>query len=235
MATLKLSPPVPLGTPIAINLGAVRNGTVTLGNVNLAECIQFAYLMPSAKQVVGPEWIYSRDERFDIVGKASPDTSRDDLRVMTRNLLAERLKLSLHREKKDLPFLALVVARNGLKITPSSENENNPTTIPGRILAKRMAMPIFVMLLSRFEREMILDMTDLNGFFAIDLQWLTDDLRRRAPQDGTPLILNGEAVDLNRPSLSTALQEQLGLRLESRKGPIDVLVVDHAEKTPADN
>ena len=57
VATLKPSPPVPLGTPIAINLGAVRNGTVTLGNVNLAECIQFAYLMPSAKQIVGPEWM----------------------------------------------------------------------------------------------------------------------------------------------------------------------------------
>src|SRR5580765_7913240 len=74
VATVKVSTPVPLGTSININLGTFRNGTLTMGNVTLGECLQFAYSLVSQDQVVGPDWIKSRETRFDIVAKASSDT-----------------------------------------------------------------------------------------------------------------------------------------------------------------
>jgi len=137
VATVKLSPPVPLGTPLPINLGSVNNGTATLTNVTLSEWLQFAYGLVSEAQVSGPDWIKSRDVRFDIVGKASPGVSRDDARLMMRNLVAERLKLSIHHEPKEMPFLALVVAKNGPKLSPAklgTPPAQVPAQIPGRLL-----------------------------------------------------------------------------------------------------
>jgi uncharacterized protein (TIGR03435 family) len=96
-------------------------------------------------------------------------------------------------------------------------------------------MSVLAMLLSRFERQTVIDFTGLPGQFAVNLQWTPDALRGRTGADGAPLLVNGEAIDTNGPSLYTALQEQLGLRLESRKGPVDVIVVDHAEKVPIEN
>jgi uncharacterized protein (TIGR03435 family) len=151
---------------------------------------------------------------------------------MTQNLLADRLKLALHREQRQLPFLALVVAKNGPKLPPAKANAEVPIQLPGHLSHPYMPMQILATALSRFERQTVIDMTGLTGAFSVDLQWTPDALRSRANQDGAAL---GQAADLNGPSLYTALQEQLGLRLESRKGPVDVLVVDYAEKVPADN
>jgi uncharacterized protein (TIGR03435 family) len=236
VATVKLSPATPPGAPISISLGSVRNGTVILTNTTLSECLQFAYGIVSADQVVGPDWIRSREVRFDIVAKIDPNTPQDEVLVMMQNLLAERLKVALHRDKKQLPFLALVTARNGPKLQPAKEGVINPGPQgAGRINHPRMPMSLLATLLSRFERQIVIDLTGLSGPFAIDLQWTTDALRARAPQDGAPLVINGQTVDVNGPSLYTALPEQLGLRLESRKGPVDVLVVDHADQVPTEN
>jgi uncharacterized protein (TIGR03435 family) len=96
-------------------------------------------------------------------------------------------------------------------------------------------MTMLATLLSRFERQLIIDKTRLDGPFSVDLQWVPEALRERALQGGPAPLVNGQPVDLNGPSIYTALQEQLGLRLESRKAPVDTLVIDHAEKVPADN
>lgn len=86
-----------------------------------------------------------------------------------------------------------------------------------------MPMRTLALLISRFERETVIDMTGLGGVYQIKLEW-TPDLDRPPNADAPP-----------GPSLFTAVQEQLGLKLESRKGPVDVLVVDHADQTPAEN
>jgi uncharacterized protein (TIGR03435 family) len=233
-ATLKLSPPVQAGTPLAINLGALRNGVATLTNATLAECIQYAYDLPSNSLIAGPDWINSRDVRFDIVAKTSVDVPRDQVLLMMQNLLAERLQLKLHHEPREQSFLALVVGKNGPKLPPAKDAAI-PPQIAGRILHPRMPMLMLATLLSRFERQLVLDKTELAGLFSVDLQWTPEVLRERALQGGAPPTLNGQPVDVNGPSIYTALQEQLGLRLESRKAPVDSLVIDHAEKTPADN
>jgi len=237
VATVKLSPPVPLGTPLPINLGSVNNGTATLTNVTLSEWLQFAYGLVSETQIAGPDWIKSRDVRFDIVAKTGPSVSWDDAKLMMQNLLTERLKLSIHHEAREMPFLALVVAKNGPKLSPAklgTPPAQVPAQIPGRLLHPQMPMPLLASLLSRFERQLVMDMTGLNGPFSVDLQWTPDRLRNLASPDGAAPLVNGQSVS-DGPSLPTALQEQLGLRLESRKGPVDVLVVDRAEKVPTDN
>jgi uncharacterized protein (TIGR03435 family) len=238
VATVKLSPPVPLGTPLPVNLGSFRNGTAMLTNTTLSECLQFAYGIVSEAQIAGPDWIKSRDVRFDIVAKTGADASRDQALLMMRSLLDERLKLSLHHEPREMSFLALVVAKNGPKLAPAKMGtppSQIPPQIAGRLLHPQMPMAMLATLLSRFERQIVIDMTGLTGPFSIDLQWTPDFLRNRVSQDGAAPLVNGQPVNVDGPSLPTALQEQLGLRLESRKGPVDVLVVDHAEKVPADN
>src|SRR5215467_1358144 len=99
VATVKVPAPVPLGTSIGINLGAFRNGTLTMTNVTLSECVQFAYSLISQDQVVGPDWIRSRETRFDIVAKAAPNTDLDGARRMLRSLLEDRLKLVTRTEQ----------------------------------------------------------------------------------------------------------------------------------------
>jgi uncharacterized protein (TIGR03435 family) len=232
VATLKRSTPVPLGTPLPINLGSFVNGTAMLTNATLSECLQFAYGVVADAQIAGPDWIKSREVRFDIVGKTGPDVARDQALLMMQHLLGERLKLSLHHEPREMPFLALVVAKNGPKLRPAKTDTPSaeiPPQIPGRLLHSQMPMSTLATLLSRFERQIVIDMTGLTGRFSVDLQWTPDVLGGAVP------VVNGKPVSADGPSLPTALQEQLGLRLESRKGPVDVVVVDRAEKVPLDN
>src|SRR6516162_4514254 len=125
VATVKLSPQVPAGTPLPINLGALRNGVATLTNVTLAESIQYAYDLPSNSLIAGPDWINSRDVRFDIVAKTSGDTPRDQVLVMMQSLLSDRLQLKLHHEPREQSFLALVVGKNGPKLPPAKEARND--------------------------------------------------------------------------------------------------------------
>jgi uncharacterized protein (TIGR03435 family) len=234
VASVKVSQPAVAGQPISINLGTRRNGRVTLGNVTLSDCIRFAYSIVSDMQIAGPDWIKSGEPRFDIVAQASANTPDDQLLLMTQTLLADRLKLALHHEQRPLPFLALIVGKTGTKF--GTANPGGTVSLrSGRIVHSQISMSILATLLSRFERQLVLDMTELNGDYDIKLEWTPDALRGRVPEGGGPILLNGESVDPNGPSLVTAVSEQLGLRLESRKGPVDVLVVDHAEKVPTPN
>ena len=227
VATVRTSPPPP-GDLININLGTVRNGKVTFGNASLSDCLKFAYGIVSDEQIAGPDWIKSKAVRFDIVAQAAPGTERDQLQLMLQSLLADRLKLVLHHEQKELSFLALVVGKNGPKMreaTPGAAASND--NMGGRarhIFSNQMSMGLLATLLSRFEREIVVDQTGMKGLFEVKLEW--------TPDDGTAAAGNDAA---SGPSIFTAVQEQLGLRLESRKGPLDVLVVDHAEKVPVDN
>jgi bla regulator protein blaR1 len=217
VATVKQSPP-PAGDLININLGTVRNGIVTFTNASLSDCLKFAYGIVSDAQLSGPDWIKSKAVRFDIVAQAPPDTPREQLLLMVQALLAERLKLTLHHEQKQLPFLALVVGKNGHKMKEAASSGGNPAS-RGQIAGKQMTMSLLATLLSRFERQTVVDMTNLKGPFEVELVWTPD----------------GAAEHAAGPSIFTAVQEQLGLKLESRKGALDVLVVDSAERTPAEN
>jgi len=227
VATVRQSPP-PAGNLLNINVGTVRNGRVTFENASLSDCLKFAYGIVSDEQIVGPDWIKSRAVRFDIVAQAPPDTPREQLALMLQPLLSERLKLVLHHEKRPLSYLALITGKNGPKLMPAvGQNDAAPSplnsTFGGRISSNRMSVQLLSTLLSRFERQIVIDMTGLPGQYKIHLEWTP------APSTTTPL------EQPTGPTIFTAVQEQLGLKLEARKGPLDVLVVDQAEKIPTDN
>jgi uncharacterized protein (TIGR03435 family) len=183
----------------------------------------------SDSQLAGPDWIKSKAIRFDIVAQVPRDTPRDQALLMLQALLSERLKLELHHEQRTQSYLALVPGKSGSKLKPAQ-----PDSAPGgfnglgRIVSKQMTMYTLALLLSRFERETILDQTGMSGLFEITLEWAHDNNRPLSLQPDPPDTPSG-------PSLFTAVREQLGLKLESRKGPLDVLVVDRASQVPTEN
>ena len=230
VATVKTSPP-PQGNSININLGGFRNGVLTFTNASLSDCLKFANDLVSDAQLSGPAWITSKEVRFDIVAQAAPETPRDQLRPMLQALLAERLKLVVHFERRDLPYLALVRDKNGSKLRQAAPGltQSNGISVRGHINGAAMPMSTLALLLSRFEQETVINMTGLDGLYEVILEWAPmESLARPGGTIRPPDPPVG-------PALPTALQEQLGLKLEGRKGPLDVLVVDRAEKVPSEN
>jgi uncharacterized protein (TIGR03435 family) len=227
VATVKRSPP-PEGDRININIGGVRSGNLTFGNASLSDCLRFAYGLVSDDQLSGPDWIKSKEVRFDIVAQIPSGTARGQLPAMLQSLLKDPLGLTVHYEQRQLSHLALTVGKNGPKLHEVRPDPAPPSSIsiPGRIAGSQMPMQTLAVLLSRFERETIIDMTGLKGFYEVKLEWTPDF---PPPVNGAP------SETAPGPSLFTAVQEQLGLKLESRKGPVDVLVVDHVDQIPAEN
>ena len=212
VATFKPSPPA-TGDSISINLGTASEGKLTLTNATLAECIMFAYQIPSAPLISGPDWIKDRAIRYDVVAKAPPETARPEMLQMLQALLKERVSLKAHQEQRDMQHLALIIGKNGAKLKPAEPAARNPAS-NGHIARNQITMQQLATLLSRFERQVIVDETNLQGAYAVTLDW---------SQDGSG------------PSLYTAVQEQLGLKLDSRKSPVNVFVIDQAMQVPKEN
>ena len=208
-----------------INLGKTNRGELTLGNATLSDCLKFAYSLNDDIQLDGPAWIRRKGEViFDITAKAAPDTSREQLKMMLRTLLAERFQIQMHREQKQASYLALTQAKKGLRIEesdPATPGNIDNTFHLGHIDSKGVYLSVLATVLSRFMRQPVLDVTELKDRYVVKLDWTPDPLEDQPAGAG--------------PSIYTALQEQLGLRLESRKGPIEVLVIDRAEKVPIAN
>ena len=226
VASLKASPPA-TGPTIVINgLGTFRGGRLTFTNASLSDLLKYAYSITSDAQLVGPEWITSKAVRFDIQALAPADTPRDRLALMLQALLAERLKLAVHHEQRELRYLSLALGKDGPKMPPAQEQPAQDTAynVAGRIVRKRISMPQLALLISRFERQPVIDRTGLDGFYEVKLEWVPGDLSAQEPADN-PV----------GPSIYSAVQSQLGLKLEARRGPLDALVVDSAQKVPAEN
>jgi uncharacterized protein (TIGR03435 family) len=189
-----------------------------LENTSLRKCIAIAYSVSEDRDsaISAPDWL--NFERYDIAAKFPAGTPLDQVRVMLQNLLADRFKLKLHRESKELPIYALVATKNGPKLTESapgtqgsigmSQGHLSGKSVPVAALADRLSGAVFQL------GRPVLDRTGISGLYDFTLNWVPDD---------------------SAPSLFTALQEQLGLRLEPQKGPVEVLVVDSMERKPSAN
>ncbi|HYL36545.1 MAG TPA: TIGR03435 family protein [Bryobacteraceae bacterium] len=157
--------------------------------------------------------------------------SIEQFRDMLRALIEDRFQLKIHRETKELPAYALLVAKNGSKLAPAESEGRGIRTGPGSLSFKRIGMAGLAAQLSTQLGRVVFDKTGLTGEYAVTLEYAPE------PGQGGPEALGlppqaykAPPVDDNRPSIFTALQEQLGLRLESEKGPVEMLVVDHVEK-----
>jgi uncharacterized protein (TIGR03435 family) len=198
-------------------------GLITVENASLKKIMLAAYDIPDDRDyaLVGPSWLTA--EHFDIQARFPADTPTPQVRLMMQALLAERFKLALHRETRQLPAYALVLGKNGPKIHAVEDGQPKTVSGPGELQATRIPMPKLADLLARVLGQPVTDATGLTGVFNFTLNWSPTGTAH--PDDSTA----------DGPSIFTALQEQLGLKLESRKGPVEVLVVDSMEKLPTQN
>jgi len=220
------------------NLGMWRNGSLTLTNTTLAESLRFAYRITTDDLVAGPDWIKNKSVRFDILAKAPPGTSDDDARLMLRTLLEDRFKMVFHHEPREYSYYALVAGKGGPKLDVAQEPPaaGGVSHGLGRIHNNHISMLFLATLIARFTRTPVLDMTGLPGFYDVKLDWSRDNgLPAAAAPSSDPTTPAAPMDTASGPSIFDAVQKQLGLKLEKRKGPVDVLVIDHAEKTPLGN
>jgi uncharacterized protein (TIGR03435 family) len=223
-----------------VNFGTQPGGRVAATNVSLMDVIRMAYgtagPFPLNRVLGGAGWIAS--DRFDIVAKADGDPSLEQVQLMMRSLMAERFKLAMHSETRERPIYSLVVARSDGRLGPGLKRSQidctNPPpssscelrNLPGKLTATSIPMAALARTLVGWidDHREIQDQTGLAGYFEVTLEWAPVQLPARLP-DG----IIAPAVDPNGASLFTALQEQLGLKLEPGKDQSDVLVIDHAE------
>jgi uncharacterized protein (TIGR03435 family) len=230
LATIKPSAPAAQGRGITMR-GPREVLTI---NTPLGYLIEFAYNVNARQVIGGPSWMAS--DRYDVVGRPQAEgvPNERQLRGMIRTLLEDRFKLTIHREKRELPAYALVVG-SGAKMT---KNESNPNGLPGLgfrapgqlgVVNATMADFVSVMQSNVLDRPVV-DRTGLQGRFDYTLNWTPDESQFR----GMGLNIPPPPADAKFPGLFTAIQEQLGLKLESVNAPVEVLVIDRVER-PSDN
>ena len=198
-------------------------GQIVFTNLSLKRYIERAYNVKPF-QVIGPDWMES--VHFDITAKYPPDTKDADRPAMLRTLLEDRFKLAVHRESKEMPGYGLVVAKGGFKLKPVEAGGSNTDSHGGRVrilTAKKTSMAQLADLVARFLGEVVVDKTGIDGVYDFEFRWTNDDQ--------TPAGVDAETA----PSLFTALQETLGLRLQRQKVPVEMIVVDHVERVPTEN
>jgi uncharacterized protein (TIGR03435 family) len=238
---------------IRSNLDLRPGGRFTAINVSLVGLIRVAYgtagPLPQSSFPDVPNWFYA--DHYDIIAKAEGDTTQEQLLPLLRSLLADRFKLVVHTEIKTTPIYALVLTRRDDRFGPSLRRSNGGCppapgdqvspecrmlNAPGTLRARGIPLEALTRMMSAWldDHRLVRDETGLTGRFDVDLRW-TPDRQPVVPVDAPPEIGRAiAAIDANGPSLFTAVQEQLGLKLESRKEQNDVIVIDHVEKPTED-
>jgi uncharacterized protein (TIGR03435 family) len=226
-------------------------GRISYTNIMLKRVLLAAYDV-GYHQILGPDWLDTL--RFDITAKVPDGAGKEQFQSMLRNLLATRFQMAAHQESKELPIYALLAAKSGIKMKVTVDPDGAAATLPeaqlaivypgegqdgfpavslrspglvmetksgrARLTAKEVPISKLTDWLSgRLDRPAV-DMTGLGGNYSFVLYFAAEG----AGADGAP-----------EPDIFAALPEQLGLRLEPRKGPVELLVIDHAEKVPTGN
>ena len=216
----------------------INAGRLTLRNGPLRAIIQSAFSLQAFQVLGGPDWIDT--DRWDVTAKAEAGAERQPMGPMMQSLLADRFKLVMHKETRDLPRYALVfarqdhafgpqlhasstdcetavnavIARTGRPPSPDAPPLCGIRSLSGHVeLNATRISPNFVRALATITGRSVVDTTGLTGLFDADLTWSDGD---------------------EGPSLYTAIQNQLGLKLETDRGPIEVLVIDHVERPAPD-
>jgi len=252
-----------------IRFGLQPGGRFTAQNVPARELIRFAYNVQPFQIEGGPGWVNS--DRFDVTAKAEGDFpptgpgQSGPVQLMMQNLLADRFKLKVRRETKEMPVYELVLARSdrrlGKQIEPSTvdcvamrgrgagpggRGPGGPPPSPpqpgerpqcgmfmgiGSVGAGDVTIEQLAQLLSQGVRRMVVDKTGLTGRYSFNIEFTPDQM---PPPGAAPPGVQPPAVNPDRPSMFTALQEQLGLKLESARGQVETLVIDSIEQPTPD-
>jgi uncharacterized protein (TIGR03435 family) len=252
-------PPAPGQVPVGLHIDGSQ---VSFRFLSLQDYIVTAYNIKK-HQIAGPDWLAT--ERYDIQAKLpsgiAPEKLRDSWRPMMQSLLEERFKLKFHRETRELPVYALVVAKGGskLKETPpdpetdgagravdvavNSGRGGTTVSLPGGasimfgflfLEARRVNMSSLADNLARFVDRQVIDATELKGAYDFRLEFSLEELRSMMRTSGTDPNMLAGLPDNQGTSIMTSLQS-LGLKLDARKVPMEVFIVDRVEKTPTEN
>ncbi len=259
VASIRPSATVPLAEKVHVGV-QIDGAQVHCTYLSLKDYIRIAYQVKEY-QITGPEWLAS--QRFDIHAKL-PEGGRGQFRDMLQNLLADRFAVKMHRDSKEFPVFGVVVGKGGLKLKESpldpetqsgvsvaAEGSARGTTVnfgrgayfslaDNKFEARKLTMAQLADSLGRFIERPVVDMTELKGTYDLTLEFTPEEYRvlliRTALSAGVNLppeamrLLEGASDE----SLFKGLQA-LGLKLESRKSPLEVLVIDSASKTPTEN
>ena len=204
----------------------VTAGRVSMENVSLKKILLNAYGIPDDREyaAIGPDWLAA--EHFDMEATYPADTPPAQIRPMLQTFLASRFKMTAHKETRQLPNYTLVVAKGGAKISPEEPGQSQTSGGNGKFTATKTNMAHFADLLGRAAGLPVVDGTGLNGVYTFTLEW--------SPAAGIT-VGTADATPSAGPSIFTALEEQLGLHLQSGKGPVEVVVIDQMEKMPTQN
>jgi uncharacterized protein (TIGR03435 family) len=257
VASIKPSTPPPGGRGMNVGSrggpGSADPTQINYSNMTLKLLIMNAYNVKNY-QVTAPDW--TGVERFNIAAKVPEGVSNEDLRAMLRNLLADRFQMKARLEKKEMQAFALVVAKGGVKMKPSEELPADAKALPlapgppkldkngfpivtgsgmivetqngrARVAAKQAAISQICNLIGNLFARPVVDETGLTGKYDYHLEF--------APENAPPNAEGAAASGDPAPTLLMAIQDQLGLKLEAKKLPVDIVVVDHIEKTPTEN
>ena len=217
------------GSPVNSGFRRASPGSLNATNVTLRFLIGYAYDVRDDQISGGPSWLDT--DRYEIVAKppAGPPGGANLVRLRTQALLADRFHLVLHKQTRELPVLTLSVARNGPKALHESTAARSDFVSNGHHLdCQRVSMATFAKdFLGPQTGRTVIDNTGISGEFDFTLDWSPND----APSDAAA---DSSTAAVPFPPLIAAIQAQLGLKLEQGKGPVEVLIVDGAEK-PAEN
>lgn len=229
VATVKPSEPNRPG-----KLFTVRGREVLTINTTLADLITFAYDLHLRQIVGGPSWMEA--DKYDVTGRPQAEGVPNvvQLRGHIRQLLEDRFKLAIHREKRTLPAYALTIAGGGPKMR---KNDANPNGLPGLGFKALGVLGVVNATMADFAGTLqgavldrpVVDRTGLEGRYDFTLEWTPDESQFRTFGSAPP-----PPPDAKLPGLFTAIQEQVGLRLESVNAPVEVIVIDRVDK-PSEN
>jgi uncharacterized protein (TIGR03435 family) len=191
-------------------------GGITAANITLKAVIALAYNVQDFQVSGAPAW--TATERYDIIAKAPSTAQKSDTWRMLQALLAERFQLIVRRETKDVPIYELVAAKDGPKFhesqRPPSEADGGFRMAKGQLKIYRASMRDLALLLSGAVGRQVVDRTGIQGKFDLELEW-------------------GSEPSSDRPTIFTALPDQLGLKLEAAKGPVEIVTVERVERPTA--
>ena len=217
VATVKVSGPD--SPPVAIR--PLPGGRLEVSNMPLPALIQWAFELDDGRLAGVPRGLDSI--RVDVVAQAPDSGPRQGMPAMMRTLLAERFKLAIHRETRELITYTLVTDTGGAKVHASTDGAPGPNPFrmsdSGTLIGTTVTADMLAKVLSNQLGRPVQNQTGFASAFDFTLRW--------APDTNTG--------PLDRPSLPTALREQLGFRLEAQRRPLEVVVIDHVERTPLDN
>lgn len=236
--------PVSVGMSFRMSVNFTPDG-LTFRAFTVADFVRNAFPISTPDQLVGlPDWADARGgaaDRFDLDAKMDEQTA-DAYKMLSRDqqqearaammiaLLADRCKLKYHKEIRELPIYNLVIAKNGPKFkeTPA-DSTGKRNFLWGEISGDNIEIKTLLQILSGNARRVVVDKTGLTGKYTLSLKW------NPLESENLPQSFLDQYPDFkNRPGLIDAVQEQLGLKLEPAKGPVDVYVIDQIEK-PSEN